>query len=295
MMNWDWTTAGNKNEEGKPYAEKNEDGQIIYDTKKGSYIWAKDVQPEYIWFNGTINSVTIEDNEIDPSGVVLINELMGSRDEAEARIYPVKVFTGTQFYDAGNNTLIVPNLFPSGTDETKPLAYWKGWDWNVAFERGTTVAGQEFSGELGAVDTQMMWLTTHMVAPADQAVQCGECHVAEGGRLDWVALGYNEQEVANLAAMQPVDMMPVEEAAEEPAEEPAAEEPAEEEAAEEPAEEPVAEEPAEEPAAEEPAEEPAAEEAAPEEAPASNNSTIWIIVGVIAVAVVGFFALRKKQ
>ena len=38
----------------------------------------------------------------------------------------------------------------------------------------------------------MFWATTHMVQPADQALNCEACHSASGkpGRLDWAALGY---------------------------------------------------------------------------------------------------------
>jgi hypothetical protein len=35
----------------------------------------------------------------------------------------------------------------------------------------------------------MYWPTTHMVQPAENALQCADCH-GEGGRLDWQALGY---------------------------------------------------------------------------------------------------------
>jgi hypothetical protein len=36
----------------------------------------------------------------------------------------------------------------------------------------------------------MYWAITHMVAPAEEALTCAECHGADG-RLDWEALGYH--------------------------------------------------------------------------------------------------------
>jgi hypothetical protein len=49
--------------------------------------------------------------------------------------------------------------------------------------------GLEYSGELGFAETWMYWRTSHMVQPAENALQCNDCHGANG-RLDWAALGY---------------------------------------------------------------------------------------------------------
>ena len=35
----------------------------------------------------------------------------------------------------------------------------------------------------------MHWPLTHMVQPADQALQCTDCH-SDNGRMDWEAMGY---------------------------------------------------------------------------------------------------------
>jgi hypothetical protein len=44
-------------------------------------------------------------------------------------------------------------------------------------------AGQPFSGKVDFIKTQMSWPITHMVAPAEHAVGCDECH-SKNGRLD---------------------------------------------------------------------------------------------------------------
>ncbi len=42
-------------------------------------------------------------------------------------------------------------------------------------------SGLDYSGEYGFADTVMFWPITHMVAPADRALQCVDCHDESGG------------------------------------------------------------------------------------------------------------------
>ena len=51
-MNWDWSTAG-KLKNGKPYHEEDSLGNHTYLSIKGSFVWERDIKPEYQWFNGT--------------------------------------------------------------------------------------------------------------------------------------------------------------------------------------------------------------------------------------------------
>ncbi|KAB2853378.1 MAG: cytochrome C, partial [Anaerolineae bacterium] len=44
-------------------------------------------------------------------------------------------------------------------------------------------------GQYGFAPTTSYWPQTHMVAPAEDALQCVDCH-GENGRMDWEALGY---------------------------------------------------------------------------------------------------------
>ncbi len=44
-------------------------------------------------------------------------------------------------------------------------------------------AGYEYSGQYDWIETEMYWPITHMVAPAEDAVQCGECHTRTNSRL----------------------------------------------------------------------------------------------------------------
>ena len=193
-MFWDWTKAGEKNDEGGDKIVKDEDGNVIYHTKKGEFVWNENVVPEYLWFNGGVTYVTLDD-VLTPNGVVTINQLQGALEDPKSRIFPVKRFAGIQPYDAGNGTLAIPHLF--GADEE---AYWKSYDWNRAMAAGMEYVGREFSGELGYIQTEMFWIQNHMVAPKEKALSCANCHVP-GGRLNFLALGYDEERAALLEGL----------------------------------------------------------------------------------------------
>lgn len=263
-MSWDWSTAGEKTEDGKNFQTKNDAGQVIYDSQKGDFTWEANVTPYYAWWNGETRFLTPADT-IDPSALVMMTDFQGSREDG--KLYPFKYFAGVTPYDAGNNVMAVPNLFPNDAEDTD--AYWKGWDWDAALASGMEYAGYEYSGEVGFVETAFLWVQNHQVAPATDAVQCAECHTADG-RLDFAALGYSDEEVTKLTVFPPAEPAP------EPTEEPA-----------------VVEEPAdvvEEPAVEV---EPVATETA---APANGSATLWIALVVILVIVaVAFFTMRSKK
>ncbi len=180
-MWWDWSKAGQKNPDGSAIVTKDENGWVTYDTKKGEFVWEKNVQPEYFWFNGHTTYQLME--PFDPkAGPVEINSLMGAPDDPDSRIWPFKVFRGIQPYDAGNNTFVVPHLF--GKDEN---AYWKTYDWGKAIAAGMEYAGYDYSGQYDWIETEMYWPITHMVAPAKEAVQCAECHTRTDSRMEGIA------------------------------------------------------------------------------------------------------------
>ena len=196
-MTWDWSTAGQKGADGKPLVTKNEDGLTIYDGKKGDFTYASYVVPDYLWYNGNV-SYTLPGETIDPTSTVYINDFLGDVNDENAKIYPVKTFTAVQPYDSGNNILAIPHLF--GSDDA---AYWKGYDWNAAISAGMEYAGLSYSGQYDFVESVMYWPTTHMVAPAEDALGCYQCHTAEGGRLDFAALGYSEEDIEQLTQFPP--------------------------------------------------------------------------------------------
>jgi octaheme c-type cytochrome (tetrathionate reductase family) len=195
-MTWDWSTAGIKTN-GATMQLKDAGGNIVYDTMKGTFTWASNVVPDYVWFNGDVIWTELNDT-INPAQTVAINQLQGDASQARARIIPVKRFTAIQPYDAGSNTLAAPHLFALNANDTN--AYWKGYNWTNALTTGMAAAGRTFSGQVGWVATEMYWVQNHMVAPKENAVSCAECHTASGGRLDFAALGYEPEHAAMLAS-----------------------------------------------------------------------------------------------
>ena len=173
---WDWSTAGRMNDAGKQTFEKDALGRIIYSSKWGDAQWGENVVPDYVWFNGDIQHLTLND-KIDPTTPVQLNTLAGTADDPGARIWPVKTLRGKQPIDAENQTLVAAHLF--GKDKN---AFWKTFDWTKSVGAGMKAAGHAFSGKVGFAETEMRIPINHMVAPAEDAVQCASCH-SKNGRL----------------------------------------------------------------------------------------------------------------
>jgi octaheme c-type cytochrome (tetrathionate reductase family) len=178
-MYWDWSTAGKKNEKGKPFARKGPLDRPSYDSKKGDFVWEKNVVPEYFWFNGSIENV-MATTKIDPGQPVRLTKIMGDRNDPMARIYPFKVHRGKTMYDKGNNTMVVPKLFGKKEDG----AYWGNWDWNTAIKAGMDYVGLPYSGEYGFVETEYAFPITHMVAPEENVLSCEACHSKQSRLAD---------------------------------------------------------------------------------------------------------------
>lgn len=167
-MVWDWSQAGDKERHGE-----DQYGRHSYDPKKGEFLWEVDVTPEYFWFNGVMNYTLLTD-KIDPEQVVRVNYPVGSGNDPDSRIYPFKVHRGKTPYDKVNNTMVVPHLFPINKEDK--TAFWKHFKWQPAVQTGMDYMGLPFSGEVGFVDTEYHYPTTHMVAPKGNTVACEECH-----------------------------------------------------------------------------------------------------------------------
>ncbi len=176
-MSWDWSTAGQRDAEGKQFVKKDEKGRIIYESRKGSFEVAENVKPEYMWFNGDVNYTLVTDKIDKAKGVTKINWLGGSPTDGKSMIWPVKVFRGSQPYDPENKTLVKPHT-AGNTDSN----YWKNLVWDKAIDTGMKAAGLPFSGKVDFVKTEMFWPITHMVAPKEKALACTECH-SKNGRM----------------------------------------------------------------------------------------------------------------
>ena len=185
MTEWDWRTAGKLDEKGEGYYEKNYTQgngahRKTYKSIKGSFKFAEDVKPEYRWFDGQMDYTTI-DTVFDPNAPVDINGFSGAYGDGKSRIWPFKRMHTVMPYDSGRNTLVYNHLW--GNDDA---AYWGNYDLVKSISAGMERSGLPFSGKVGFVDSYSWWPITHMVAPKDAALKCGECH-AKDGRLTALA------------------------------------------------------------------------------------------------------------
>lgn len=176
-MSWKWSEAG-KLKDGKPFEEDDSLGNHNYLSIKGSFEWANNVKPDYMWFNGTAEQYLLGDTiESIP---VKMNWLNGSYADHKSKIIPVKVHVGDQIYDKVYNRLVQPKLYGEQEGDS---AYWKDFKWKEAVEAGMKTSGLAVSGDYGFVQTEMYWPVNHMVSPKEQALSCAECHTRDNGRL----------------------------------------------------------------------------------------------------------------
>lgn len=179
---WDWSTAGQLDENGKPFALLDKDGNPDYLSIKGDFKHGTNVKPEYRWFDGEVR-YTLEDEKLDVDNPpIQVNKIAGSYQDSKARIWPFKIMRGKQPYDTKYETLLVTHVYSPDDDS----ALWSNYDWAKALKAGTDAAEQPYSGNFDFIETEMYWPIAHMVAPAEDALHCGECH-ARAGRLDAVA------------------------------------------------------------------------------------------------------------
>ena len=177
-MWWDWSTAGDASKK----TPKDKYGKPTWVKKKGTFVWGKNVKPDYFWFNGK-TGVTIEGDKVaNPKKGFTFNKLQGNIKDKNARIMPFKVMKGKQPYDTKTMQVLIPHLFGK-------KGYWKTWDWDKSFKSGMEKAGLKYSGSYGWVETKMYWPINHMVSPKEKALNCNDCH-SKNGRLNWKALGY---------------------------------------------------------------------------------------------------------
>ncbi len=173
-LSWDWSTA-TKMKDGKPYTEEKVfDGVEAhsYMSKKGTFTWGRNVTPEYRWYKGELIQKTLQ-TVIDPSSAPIdINPPTGNYNDPDARIWPFKVHRGKQPYDTEFNRILPIKLYgKKGTG-----ALWTEYDWEKALTAGAQLNEVEFSGHFDFIETNGFWPIKHMVAPAEEAVDCHSCH-----------------------------------------------------------------------------------------------------------------------
>ncbi len=173
-MSWDWSTAGQRDKDGKHIVRKDAKGRITYESRKGDFVLGENVKPEYRWFNGQVTYTLLGDKIEKGDKPVGINKIGGSPTDGRSLIWPMKVMRGKQPFDPVNKTLVMPHT--AGDDA---IGYWKNLNWEPAIADGMQNVGAPFSGKVDFISTEMYWPITHMVAPKEKAMACVECHAAK--------------------------------------------------------------------------------------------------------------------
>lgn len=173
-MWWDWSKAGNPN--------RKED-HLTYLKIKGEFVYEKKVQPEYAWFNRSVNRYLAGD-VIDPKKETSLNQPRGDIHDPTARIWPFKIHRATQPYDKKNKYLMIPTTSGAG-------GFWHDFNWQKALRLAGKNTPLEYSGSYGFAKTRMYWPLSHMVAPKEKTLQCSDCHGEQATRFNWQELGYS--------------------------------------------------------------------------------------------------------
>lgn len=171
---WKWSDVG------KNITPEEQFDQETFQKRKGSFTWNMNYMPVYAWYNGTIERYMVGDKIQDPSKVVAMTKPVGSIQDKKAKIYPYKTHTGDQPMDSVHKYL-------STFQQYKSL--WVHYNWDKALKDGAQEEGLPYSGKYQFVKTIAYIAAQHQVAPKEQALQCGDCHMGSK-RMDWKALGY---------------------------------------------------------------------------------------------------------
>ena len=175
-VTWDWSTAGHDLAED----------HYTYLKIKGNFTYEKDYQPTYTWFNGNLEYRYLLGDKMDPREPTYIDKPAGDIRDPKSKIFPFKIHIAKQPYDTVNDILLQPR---TGGNALEGDGFWETFDWPSALELGAQDTGLDYSGQYGFAETWMLWPTTHMVQPKENALNCEDCH-SENSRMDWDGLGY---------------------------------------------------------------------------------------------------------
>lgn len=171
---WNWSDVGKDIEPDEQF------DQETFQKRKGSFTWNKNYLPVYAWYNGQIERYMVGDKIKDPKKVLNITKPIGDIKDKTAKIYPYKTHTGDQPMDSVHKYLSTFQQYQS---------LWVHYNWDKAQKDGAQDEGLPYSGKYQFVKTIAYISAPHQVAPKEDALQCGDCHMG-AKRMDWKALGY---------------------------------------------------------------------------------------------------------
>jgi octaheme c-type cytochrome (tetrathionate reductase family) len=212
-MDWDWSTAGNKTIGTDGVKKTTVGGTSVdeYNYMKGTFVWKKDVQPVFGWYDSRVERMTLNDAYTTGEGTktkpIQLSKLVATKKDSAAKIFPFKLMKGRQPVDTTTRKVLAPKLFgKTGFWGLIPAASaYKAQDvedlWTATLTLGAVAAGQiksteKFTGRATGAKpwdwayTSMHLAINHEVAPKTKALGCTKCHGTSTGNWDWKALGY---------------------------------------------------------------------------------------------------------
>lgn len=146
-----------------------------------------DVQPEYVWWNGTstfyIVGTPALPGENGRLGLAMPN---GNVNDPESHIYAMKHHMGNQPVDP-----VTRSLLP-----LKASVFFQTGLLEPAVIKGVEAVGWNYNG-FGFMPTESYLGIFNEVAPASEALRCNDCHGQTATRMDFVELGYAPRETRN--------------------------------------------------------------------------------------------------
>ncbi len=176
LISWNWVMAGKT----APLFRKEPDGTNTTLFNRNGVRTGTNLIPAYLWDDGS-DIIYTRGKRVRPESLTILQK--PADRGAASKIAPFKRVYATQLYDAKYRYLISPVLAAEGP-ELFPAS-----GWNEIAATGMKAIVLPYSGQYGFVPTVSFKRINHGVAPAENALDCLECHGASG-RMRWDRLGY---------------------------------------------------------------------------------------------------------
>jgi len=177
IIGWNWIMSGRTNR----IYQDHRNGRSLAQDENG-FTSSTRLEPVYLWDDGG-DLVYTRGQRIRPQELTFLERPAGK--SSTSRISPFRAVYGTQMYDSKYRYLISPLLQPEGS------ALFPGSDWETVAREGMHAIVLPFSGEHAFAPTAAFRRISHGVVPADQALDCLDCHGATS-RMPWQELGFEK-------------------------------------------------------------------------------------------------------
>jgi hypothetical protein len=148
--------------------------------------YANNVTPVYRWFNGLSYFFEFGRNVFfQPDGNLLIAGPLGAITDPNAKIHAFKDHRSKLGYELQGRRLL----------PVKSKILWETGDALAALRQGGIEVGYTFT-DIGFANTKRYFSLYHEVAPKENALTCGACHVSTG-LLNFQELGYQVRATRN--------------------------------------------------------------------------------------------------